>query len=171
MEEDVIAILAKHGIMSVATVRPDGWPQATIVSYVNEGIILYFLVSRTSQKFMNIQADPRVSITIGEDASLPEEIRGLSMAANASESRDEPYRADMLAKLSARHPGYFDPALLDLEHSALMRAVPSIISVVDYSQGLGHSQSMTVGTGQLIEGTPRKPDNWALKPALPPEAA
>jgi hypothetical protein len=34
--------------MSLATVRPDGWPQATLVSYVNEGIILYFLISRSS---------------------------------------------------------------------------------------------------------------------------
>ncbi len=30
-------LLDQHRIMTVATVRPDGWPQATTVGYVNEG--------------------------------------------------------------------------------------------------------------------------------------
>jgi hypothetical protein len=29
--------------------RPDGWPQATIVGYVNDGLTLYFLCSPQSQ--------------------------------------------------------------------------------------------------------------------------
>lgn len=144
MEDRAIEILEQHGVMALATLRPDGWPQATIVSYVSERLILYFLISRTSQKFANIVADPRVSIAIGSEASTPSKIEGLSIAAHATESRDVPYRGEMLAKLSARHPGYFDPASLALDRSALIRAVPSIISVVDFSQGLGHTDLLSV---------------------------
>jgi hypothetical protein len=44
MEDDIkrkiLALLDQHRIMTVATLRPDGWPQATTVGYVNEGLTL-----------------------------------------------------------------------------------------------------------------------------------
>ena len=39
----ILTLLDQHRIMTVATLRPDGWPQATTVGYVNEGLTLYFL--------------------------------------------------------------------------------------------------------------------------------
>jgi len=57
--------------MTIATLRPDGWPQATMVGYVNDGFLLYCFVARSTQKFANIQRDPRVSIAIGSDATDP----------------------------------------------------------------------------------------------------
>ena len=54
MEQPAITILNANRIMTIATVRPDGWPQATIVGYANEGFRLYFLIYRASQKFQNI---------------------------------------------------------------------------------------------------------------------
>lgn len=33
----ILALLDEHRIMTVATLRPDGWPQATTVGYANEG--------------------------------------------------------------------------------------------------------------------------------------
>ena len=88
MQTKAISILDRHGVMALATVRPDGWPQATMVSYVNDEFTLYFLISRTSQKFRNIDADDRVSIAIGTEASEPKSIEGLSMAACACEVPD-----------------------------------------------------------------------------------
>ena len=58
--------------MTIATVRADGWPQATIVGYANEGWSLYFLIYRNSQKFENIARDKRVAITVGNE---PDDIR------------------------------------------------------------------------------------------------
>ena len=43
-------LLDQHRIMTIATLRPDGWPQATTVGYVNEGLTLYFLCGLDSQK-------------------------------------------------------------------------------------------------------------------------
>ena len=50
MEQKAIQILEGHRTMAIATVRPDGWPQTTIVGYANDGLLLYFLISRSSQK-------------------------------------------------------------------------------------------------------------------------
>ena len=54
MDEDtkrkVIGLLEKHRIITVATNRPDGWPQATTVGYANDGLILYFCAVRTARK-------------------------------------------------------------------------------------------------------------------------
>jgi nitroimidazol reductase NimA-like FMN-containing flavoprotein (pyridoxamine 5'-phosphate oxidase superfamily) len=165
MAYKAMAILDRHSIMTIATLRPDGWPQATTVGYVNEGMMLYFLISRTSQKFKNITADDRVSIAIASEAALPSQIEGLSMSATVSESRDEPYRSQILSKLSARHPGYFDPKTLDMTKSALFRASPEIISVVDFSKGLGHAETVTVGAEQIVEMTANRPNNWGPNPS------
>ena len=151
--------------MTIATNRADGWPQATIVGYVNAGLIPYFLISRSSQKFKNITADDRVSITVGSEPGVASTIEGLSMAAKAWEVRDEPYLSQMLAKLSARHPGYFDPKSLDMKASALIRALPQYISVVDFSKGLGHAELISVGPEQIVGLTANQPDNWGPNPA------
>ena len=74
----------QHRIMSIATLRPDGWPQTTTVSYVNEGLTLYFLCGLDSQKAANLARDDRVSVTIDHDTSQVMEITGLSMAAHAA---------------------------------------------------------------------------------------
>ena len=76
MEKDAIQIVDSNRIMSIATVRPDGWPQATIVGYANSGFSLYFLIYRTSQKFRNIASDSRVrardrSCTTPTNRSIP----------------------------------------------------------------------------------------------------
>ena len=58
----ILAILDAHRIMTVATLRPDGWPQATTVGYGNDGMTLYFLCGLDSQKAANIARDNRDSL-------------------------------------------------------------------------------------------------------------
>jgi nitroimidazol reductase NimA-like FMN-containing flavoprotein (pyridoxamine 5'-phosphate oxidase superfamily) len=41
--------------MTVATNRADGWPQATTVGYVNDGLTLYFLCDPESQKAQTLR--------------------------------------------------------------------------------------------------------------------
>ena len=70
-KETTLRLLAQNRIMTVATVRPDGWPQATTVGYASEGLVLYFLCGRQSQKAVNIAADNRISLVIDHDTSDP----------------------------------------------------------------------------------------------------
>jgi len=79
----ILALLDQHRIMTVATLRPDGWPQATTVGYVNEGLTLYFLCGLDSQKAKNLARDNRISLTIDHDTANLMAITGLSMAAHA----------------------------------------------------------------------------------------
>jgi nitroimidazol reductase NimA-like FMN-containing flavoprotein (pyridoxamine 5'-phosphate oxidase superfamily) len=82
-QKEILAILDQHRIMTIATLRPDGWPQATTVGYANEGLTLYFLCGPDSQKAANLARDDRVSLTIDHDTPQVMEITGLSMAAHA----------------------------------------------------------------------------------------
>ena len=83
LRNKILELLDRHRIMTVATNRPDGWPQATTVGYVNDGLTLYFLCGRDSQKAQNLARDNRIALTIDRDASDPMAITGLSMAAHA----------------------------------------------------------------------------------------
>ena len=89
LKRQIIALLDEHRIMTVATNRPDGWPQATVVGYANDGLVIYCFIARDGQKYDNIRNDPRVSIAIAKDYPQPLQIRGLSLAARALVVEDQ----------------------------------------------------------------------------------
>jgi nitroimidazol reductase NimA-like FMN-containing flavoprotein (pyridoxamine 5'-phosphate oxidase superfamily) len=161
MEQKAVDILDQHRLMTIATLRPDGWPQATMVNYANEGLLLYFVISRQSQKYSNIDRDSRVSIVIGRDFEDPSQIAALSIAANASEVRDPKQRDRALKLVLERHPALARFGPPDLQHSAVMRAYCSIVTVLDYSKGFGHADLLTVGPGGT-QMTPARDDDWGF---------
>src|SRR5215467_9362515 len=63
LKSKILELLDQHRLMTIATNRPDGWPQATTVGYVNDGLTIYFLCSPQSQKAANLARDSRVSLT------------------------------------------------------------------------------------------------------------
>ena len=142
MKDKAVAILEQNRVMAVATVRPDGWPQTTLVGYANEDVLIYFMISRTSQKFENISRDDRVSIAIGADFHDPATIKALSIAAHVSEVRDPKQRSRAIELLTDRHPGLKRVQMPDDSHSAVMRAYPAIITILDYSKGFGHADQL-----------------------------
>jgi nitroimidazol reductase NimA-like FMN-containing flavoprotein (pyridoxamine 5'-phosphate oxidase superfamily) len=165
MEQKAVDILNEYRLMTLATLRADGWPQATMVSYANEGLLLYFVVSRASQKYANISRDSRVSIALGRDVEDPEKIRALSIAANASEVRDPAQRERAIDLILERHPALARLPRPDAKHSAIMRAYCSIVTILDYSKGFGHADLLTVAPGG-VEMTPARDDDWGFTPRL-----
>lgn len=165
MEQKAIAILDQYRLMTIATLRADGWPQATMVSYANDGLLLYFVISRQSQKYANIDRDSRVSIVVGRDFEDPAQIKALSIAANASEVRDPVQRQRAIDLVLSRHPALSKLGGPDLKYSAVMRAYCSIVTILDYSKGFGHADLLTVAPGG-VEMTPARDDDWGfLRPA------
>ncbi len=166
MKEKAIEILAQNRLMAIATLRADGWPQTTMVSYANEfdDILIYFVISRTGQKFANIARDRRVSLVIGRDFEDPATIKAVSIAALADEVSDEKQVQHAIDLLLKRHPGLKKLQRPRSEHSAVMRANPQIISIIDYSQGFGHTDLLTVGPGGLTDMTAARDDNWGFGP-------
>lgn len=168
MKQKALDILQDKRLMAIATLRPDGWPQATMVSYANEDILIYFIVSRQSQKFTNIARDDRVSLVIGHDFHDPSSIKGLSIAARVSEVRDPRQRERAVKLLLERHPGLRKLERPEAGHSAIMRANPQIITILDYSKGFGHADLLTVGPGGLTDMTPARDDDWGFGATLKP---
>jgi nitroimidazol reductase NimA-like FMN-containing flavoprotein (pyridoxamine 5'-phosphate oxidase superfamily) len=89
IRKKIVTLLDRHRTMTIATLRPDGWPQATTVGYANDGMTLYFLCGPDSQKAANLARDDRVSLTIDDDTPQVMEITGLSMVARARRVNDK----------------------------------------------------------------------------------
>ena len=145
MRSKILALLDQHRIMTVATLRPDGWPQATTVGYVNEGLTLYFLCGLDSQKAKNLARDDRISLTIDHDTSDLMAITGLSMAARAHAVDDRSEAEKVLRMLPLKYP---DAPPLPMKMPGpddvrLFRVTPMVISVLDYSKGFGHTELVT----------------------------
>lgn len=149
--------------MALATNRPDGWPQVTLVGYVNDGFLLYCFVAHNSQKHANILHDPRVSAAIGSDAPHPLDIEGLSLAGKASVVTDQSEFNDISRLRLKRYPEYaIQRPTVSLAPAAartaprpsskdvvLLRIAPEIFSLLDYSQGFGHSDLVTFSERDL----------------------
>ena len=137
----ILALLDEHRILSLATIRPDGWPQATTVGYVNEGLTLYFLCGLESQKAGNLARDNRCSLTIDHETADIMAISGLSMAARAHAVEDRAEAEKVLRMLPLKYPDA-PPLQIKMpspEEVRLFRVEPVVISVLDYSKGFGHT--------------------------------
>lgn len=145
IKNKIQTLLDQHRVMTVATLRPDGWPQATTVGYVNEGFTLYFLCGLDSQKAANIARDDRVSLTIDHDAPQVMKITGLSMAARAQPVTDKAEAEKVLRMLPAKYPPQdsLPGPMPTPDEVRIFRVVPSVISVLDYSKGFGHTDLVT----------------------------
>jgi nitroimidazol reductase NimA-like FMN-containing flavoprotein (pyridoxamine 5'-phosphate oxidase superfamily) len=147
IRKKILALLDQHRIMTIATLRPDGWPQATTVGYVNEGLTLYFLCGLDSQKAENLARDDRVSLTIDHDTPDIMAITGLSMAARAQAVIDRDEAAKVLRMLPLKYPEQKVPLPMPMpgpDDVRIFRVMPSVISVLDYSKGFGHTDLVTL---------------------------
>src|SRR3974377_1003524 len=104
LKSKILALLDEHRIMTVATLRPDGWPQATTVGYGNEDLTLYFLCGLDSQKAANLARDNRVSLPIDHHPGQVMAIEGLSMAARAQFVTDPSEAEKALRLMMQRYP-------------------------------------------------------------------
>ncbi len=145
MRKKILELLDQHRVMSIATLRPDGWPQVTTVGYVNEGLTLYFLCGLDSQKAANLARDDRVSLTIDHDTPQIMLITGLSMAARAHVVADREEASKILRMLPLKYPEQTSlPGPLPTPDEArIFRVTPTVISVLDYSKGFGNTDLVT----------------------------
>jgi nitroimidazol reductase NimA-like FMN-containing flavoprotein (pyridoxamine 5'-phosphate oxidase superfamily) len=139
LKPEIIAVVDAGQDLTLATLRPDGWPQATTVSYASEGLNIYFGVNAQSQKAANIAHDDRVSATIDLPYDSWDEIRGLSLGGRARRVTDpqEMARAgELFLKKFPQIAGVLQPGGFEL---ALFRIDAEFISLLDYRKGFGTS--------------------------------
>ena len=83
LNQEIVSILNDANDLTIATIREDGYPQATTVSYVNDDLTIYFGCAAKSQKAQNIARCAKVSLTINMPYASWKEIRGLSIGGKA----------------------------------------------------------------------------------------
>jgi nitroimidazol reductase NimA-like FMN-containing flavoprotein (pyridoxamine 5'-phosphate oxidase superfamily) len=143
LRRKILQLLDGHRIMTIATLRADGWPQATTVGYVNEGMKLWFLCGLDSQKAKNLARDSRVSLTIDHDTPDLMAITGLSMAARAHRVTDGRKAEKVLRLMPLKYPDApASTAAMKMpspDEVALFRIEPVVISVLDYTKGFAYT--------------------------------
>ena len=146
LTDEIISILDNAIDMTIATVRQDGYPQATTVSYVNDGLKIYFGCAAESQKAKNLARIRKISLTVNLPYASWKEIRGLSIGGSAERVTD-PQEMDQVSQLMfEKFPQIAGYAPAELEQIVLFRVTPEIISVLDYRKGFGHTDLVKVGS-------------------------
>jgi general stress protein 26 len=140
----VIRVIEGAQDLTLATVRPDGYPQATTVSFAHDGLVLYVGIGRHSQKANNIRQNNKVSLTINLPYKDWREIRGLSMSALAELLDDPAAIATAQDCLLRRFPQVSEWGGPDMAAEvSFLRITPQVISVLDYTKGFGHTELVT----------------------------
>lgn len=145
MRKQILDVMKGHKVMTIATVRPDGYPQATTVTYANDGLTLYFGCDESSQKVRNIKRNRKVSLTIDHDERNWNKIRGISLGGDAQvvkNSQKEFQRA--LKLMTKKFPQLSGLSDEDMKEFTVVKVKPKVISLLDYTKGFGHTDLVKV---------------------------
>jgi general stress protein 26 len=130
--------------LTLATVREDGYPQATTVSFAHDGLTFYVGIGKHSQKAHNISLNNKVSLALTLPYQNWNEIQGLSMCAIAEVLEDPSDCEKAKDCLVRRFPQLSQWAGTEMAAEiALLRIKPQVISVLDYTKGFGHTELVT----------------------------
>ena len=139
--QQIAAILGVATDLAIATVRSDGWPQVTTVSFVADGTRIYFGSWSKSQKVQNIERDARVSISVTPPYTDWSSIRGLSMSGHAMRVTDSAELGRVFELMVSKFPQIGQFLKGDDVEMALFRVDPEQVSILDYTQGFGHTEA------------------------------
>ncbi|MCK5089686.1 MAG: pyridoxamine 5'-phosphate oxidase family protein [Hyphomicrobiaceae bacterium] len=139
LEAKILDVLKRHYLMALATIRPDGFPQATTVNYVHEDLTLYFAADAASQKAGNIKLNNKVSAAITSETRDFYKLRGLSLSGLATRIVDEQEAQRLSLKLFRALPQSRRFVPRDPKDLAVFAITPVAIALVDYASGFGKS--------------------------------
>lgn len=139
IRREVLDVLERGRDLTLATIREDGAPQSTTVSYASDGLSIYFGCGAGSQKALNLARDDRVSLTIDLPYTVWSEIRGLSLFGRSRPVVDPATvaRVERLFRAKFSEMTGFTATPGDI---ALFCITPQIISLLDYRKGFGHTE-------------------------------
>jgi PPOX class probable F420-dependent enzyme len=121
-DESTRALLDGKNFANVATLRPDGAPQTSVVWMKREGDTVLFSSLEDRQKVRNLRHDPRVSLSVLDLANpyASVEIRG------TAEILPDPGKR-LPYELSHKYLGIDPPAEKDDQTRVIIRVVPQKI--------------------------------------------
>lgn len=155
LRQQIIAVLDEGKDLTLATLREDGYPQATTVGYASDGLAIWFGCSSQSQKAHNLARDDRISATVDLPYGDWTEIRGLSLGGRARRLTDEAEAARagaaFLRKFAPQIGKHLASGAGDM---ALFQIEPEVISLLDYQKGFGHNELVRLSGADLSAPRP-----------------
>lgn len=142
----ILKLIESQRLMTLATNRPDGWPQANTMGYINDGLNLYFVTGRDSSKLENLIADPRASVAIRGKAEEGEAV-GLTLYGAVAEVTDENEVHRLNDRIATRYPdvSIYSPG----GHAvAVLKFTPESVSAVAVVGARSQSQTFSIGDPQ-----------------------
>ncbi len=139
LRSKILEVLGSQHLMTLATVRPDGFPQATVVNYVNDDFTVHFATDAASQKVGNIKLNNKVSVAIANQTENFYKLSGLSMSGLATRVFDKDAADEISTRLFQRLPQSRRFVPQDRKQLAVFSVAPVAISLVDYAAGFGTS--------------------------------
>ncbi|AMO73310.1 pyridoxamine 5'-phosphate oxidase family protein [Sphingorhabdus sp. M41] len=146
LRDQIVSIIGSVDDMTIATIREDGFPQATTVSYISDGPVIYFITGADAQKAHNIARNNKVSLTINRAYDSWNEIEGLSMGGLAIAVTD-PEEIEKIGRLLLQKfplAVQFEPDEGGKVLLSYFRIEPKVISILDYKKGFGHTELVEV---------------------------
>jgi nitroimidazol reductase NimA-like FMN-containing flavoprotein (pyridoxamine 5'-phosphate oxidase superfamily) len=140
----ILKVLDDSSEMSLATCRPDGYPQATTVNVVHDHLTLYCAVGLDSQKAHNIRANGKVSATINRPRRDWSDLQGLSLGGTARILAVEGEMRLVADRLLGRFPHLRQyirgTDVLPWSGMLFIEIVPKVFSILDYRTRFGHTE-------------------------------
>ena len=162
LQDKIIDIISRCRDLTIATVRPDGAPQATVVSFVHDGLMIYFGCGADSQKATNIAAEPRVSIAMSPAYESWASIEGVSIGGIAEEVTVPGEIANVTKMMNQRFPEINEIEVPEGSAIKLFQVRPTIVSVLDYSKGFGHTELVSVDAEDIAESLQSMQHHWLV---------
>jgi general stress protein 26 len=137
LKAKIIDVLERHHTMTLATIRSDGYPQATTVNYIHDEFTVYFATDAASQKAGNIKLNNKVSVAIANEEQNFYKLRGLSMSGIATKVTDKRRADELSLRLFRALPQSKRYVPEDPKQLAVYEIMPVAIALVDYTSGFG----------------------------------
>lgn len=141
-------ILGAGKDMVLASIRPDGTPHASTISYASVDLRSYCAISLDSQKAHNIRHQANVAYVVNTAYSSWAEILGVSINAQAImlvEPRELRLASTLLLQ---KYPEFSalisEPSVLPWPGMLFIALQPLNVALLDYSKGFGHTDYFSV---------------------------
>ena len=147
LEKAIVSYLDNHRHMALATVKDDGSPYASIVSYVNKGLAIFFMTDPSSQKGKNIAFCPKVGVAVSEDYLDWDKIEGVQLTGSVEWITDQTELKQVQQMFAQKFPQvhkYLAGYGVTIDIIPFLRVTAKSINYLDYSKGFNHWDTLAL---------------------------
>ena len=139
LEQTIIQFLKRHNGGTLATVREDGTPQASGISFVNDGLTIYFAMDPESYKKRNVEHNPNIGLAVFKDYYRWDKAKAVQLAGKCEMVTDEDEIAKIQTLLLEKFPWVTNcsEAMEWAERVGPIpyyRITPKVVAYLDYQQ-------------------------------------